>query len=106
MTFRLSELAVTKPEAFSALCGRLRALGVMKLGPLLLGVLPVERDEPDPEYEAAKRAGKETPEEFRHRVMFAASSSRPPLPKPDPATMPAPVVPRRKGAGTARGGSR
>lgn len=92
MTLRLSALAADDPVAFDALVTRLRALGVVKLGALVLGPKPNDLASRSPRevdpHAAARR---------HHGVLFASTSIRPPMPEPVAPTNGAPraVVQRR-----------
>lgn len=100
---RLWRLAVSDVEEFRTLCERLRKLGVVKLGPLVLGPLPAAvvdraaKKEVDPQ-EAIRE---------HYKVAFAASSITPPLPEPKTSNghLPRAVVQRRQAQEARRGGT-
>ncbi len=105
---RLSQLAAHNPDAFADLVARMRKLGVVKLGALVLGPQPLApRSETETDAETAKRHRMDAAER-QHNTMFAASSVRPPLPvaPPDPGGEPRAVVQRRQGAAQAARGKR
>lgn len=88
----LTSLAITDPEGFLQLVARMRKLGVVKLGALVLG--------PEPREHATTEKPKAAPnaEAFRkHQVMFAASRISPPFvpPVPTDANSPRAIVQRR-----------
>lgn len=77
---RLWQLAVQDVEEFRTLCERLRKLGVVKLGPLVLGPLPVEAREVKPLTEVEIREKEERAQKRHMDIALAATSLRPPAP--------------------------
>ena len=99
----LTKLAIDRPDEFIDLVKKLRAVGVVKLGALVLGPEPkahaaVTTDPTDP-YAAARR---------KHEVMFAASSIRPPFAPAQTNTVNAPraIVQRQERDEAANGEGR
>ena len=97
------QFAIDYPEKFRALLRTLRAEGVVKFGPIVLGPEPKAHtssatDPADP-YAAARR---------RHEVMFAASSIRPPFAPAPTNTVNAPraIVQRQERDEAANGEGR
>lgn len=88
----LTKLAAEDTDAFLALCDKLRAKGVVKLGALVLGPLPppdrdADRKERDPDAQARRD----------HEIMFAACRVKPPFePRSAPSDLPRAVVQRRE----------
>jgi hypothetical protein len=95
----LTKLAIDDTDAFIALCDKLRARGVVKLGALVLGPLPPpardgERDAKDPDAEARRK----------HDIMFAAVRFKPPFePRIVESDTPRAVVQRRERDEAERG---
>lgn len=76
---RLWQMAVDQPEKFAAMVERLRHLGVVKLGPLVLGSRPHEARATVPLTEEQLREKRELERQKVYDTALAASSLRPPL---------------------------
>ena len=77
---RLWQLAVSDVEEFRTLCERLRKLGVVKLGPLVLGPVPPEAREVKPLTEVEIREKEDRARQRHMDIALAATSLRPPTP--------------------------
>jgi hypothetical protein len=86
----LTNFAIHDTEAFIAMCDKLRARGVVKLGALVLGPVPptpADREEKDPDAKAKRE----------HETMFAAVRYKPPFePRIVESDTPRIVVQRRQ----------
>lgn len=87
----LTQMAAMETDAFLALCDKLRAKGVVKLGALVLGPLP-----PPPRDPNAEEKDPDAKARREHDTMFAAVRYKPPFePRVVESDTPRIVVQRR-----------